>query len=97
MTSKTIRLWGWFIAMFISPLIVMSVELCLTRLFGRIVTGWDYAGVTLSVVAGLCCLWRLPMTITARAGLTAVFIPVSILVLLFYSVLFVCFIFGDCP
>jgi uncharacterized membrane protein YczE len=97
MTNKSMMRFGcWLAATFIAPIIVMSIELCLTRHFNVGTTDWDFVGLALSVIVGLFCLWQLPVSITKRAWLTVAFVPVSIGALIFYSLFFVCVVFGDC-
>lgn len=95
-SHSKMKFGGWLAATIAVPFIVMSVELLITRHFNSGSAGWDYAGLALSLVAGLFCLWRLPVSITKRAWLTVAFVPVGIAVLMFYSLLFVCAVFGDC-
>lgn len=54
-----------------------------------------YSGLILSVTAGICCLWQMPMTIKKRVVLTTIFVPVGIAVLVFYSLWFEGAILGD--
>jgi hypothetical protein len=86
---------GWLAATIIAPFVVMSVELSLTRHF-NISGSWDFVGLALSIIAGLCCLWQLPTSVMKRAVFTIVFVPVSVMLLTFYSLAFVCAVFGDC-
>jgi hypothetical protein len=69
----------------------------LTRHYNfRAPAAWDYAGLALSMIAGLCCLWQLPISEQKRVLLTVVFVPVGIFVLVFYALFFECVVFGDC-
>lgn len=88
---------SWLAAAIIAPFAVMSVELSLTRHFNFGATDWDCVGLGLSVIVGLCCLWQLPISIKNRAWLSVAFVPVSIPLLLFYSLCFVAYVFGDGP
>jgi hypothetical protein len=87
---------AWLAATILSPFIIMSFELWVTRKFGHYGTDWDYAGVALAIAVGLCCLWRLPVTIAARLWFTVAYVPVGAGLLLMYSLFFVCVVFGDC-
>jgi len=86
----------WIVATILSPVVIMSVELWVTRHFNSGATDWDLVGMALSVIVGICCLWQLPMSISARVWLALDYVPVSAGVLMFYSLFFVCTVFGDC-
>ena len=86
----------WLVATILTPFIIMSFELWVTRSFALYGAGWDYAGVVLPIAVGLCCLWRLPMTVTARLWFTVAYVPVGAGLLMMYSLFFVCVVFGDC-
>jgi hypothetical protein len=88
---------SWLAAAIFAPFVVISAELWLTRHFNfGAPAAWDYAGLALSMITGLGCLWRLPVSKQKRVLLTIVFVPVGIFVLVFYSLFFVCVVFGDC-
>jgi hypothetical protein len=87
---------AWLAATILSPFIIMSFELWVTRRFGLYGTDWDYAGVVLAITVGLGCLWWLPMTVTARLCFTVAYVPVGAGLLMMYSLFFVCVVFGDC-
>src|ERR1700689_2644361 len=93
---EEMKFGGWFAASITVPIVVTSVELFITRHFYLGATGWDYAGLALSLFGGIFCVWRLPVSITKRVWLTVAFVPVGVAVLMFYSLFFVCTVFGDC-
>ena len=88
---------GWLLGTVLAPFIVMSVVLYMTRRLSGGGAGWDYAGVAFSVVAGLCCLWRIPRgtSFLSRAWLMVLYVPAAAGLLMIYSLLFVGFVFGD--
>jgi hypothetical protein len=92
--NKT-KLGRWLTATALAPIIAMSVGLSVARPFHFSGERWDIASLALSIIAGLCCLWRLPVSTTKRVWFTVVFVPVGIALLMFYSLLFVCAVFGD--
>ena len=96
-SDSKMRFGGWLAATLSAPIVVISVELGITRHLNLGSTDWDYVGWVLSLIAGLCCLWRLPVSIAKRAWFTVAFIPVATALLWFYALLFVCGVFGDCP
>jgi hypothetical protein len=53
--EENMKFGSWLAAAILAPFAVMSAELCLTRYF-NITTAWDYIGLALSMIAGLCCL-----------------------------------------
>src|SRR5947207_670070 len=85
----------WVVALILAPLVIMSVELWISRLL-HVATDWDTVGIALSVIVGVCCLWRLPISIVGRVWLTIAYVPVSAGLLSLYSLLFVCTVLGDC-
>jgi hypothetical protein len=95
--NSKMKFGGWLAATLSAPIIVISVELWITRHFNLGSTNWDWIGLALSLIAGLCCLWRLPVSVTKRVWLAIVFIPIITVLLWFYALLFVCGVFGDCP
>jgi hypothetical protein len=87
---------NWIAATIIAPFIFMSVGLWLTHHFNLLGVTWYYAELALSMIVGLFCLWRLPASTKQRVLLTVVFVPVSVGALFYYSLWFVCIVFGDC-
>jgi|ERR1017187_1899987 hypothetical protein len=96
-SDSKMRFGGWLAATLLAPIFIISVELLFEDHFNVHAAGWYYAGFALSLIAGLFCLWRLPLSITKRAWLTVAFVPVGTALLWFYSLLFVCAVLGDCP
>jgi hypothetical protein len=82
----------------VAPVLVLSVALSVTRRLSLDGALWDYTGVALSVAAGLGCLWRLPSGVSflSRAWLAVLYVPAAVGLLMLYSLLFVCVVFGDC-
>jgi hypothetical protein len=87
---------SWLAAAIIAPFVVMSAELCLANYFNSNNPSWDYVGLALSVITGLCCLWQLPASKLKRTLMTIIFVPVCTTLLFFYTFAFVCAVFGDC-
>jgi hypothetical protein len=73
----------------------MSADFWLLRYFNPHPPTVLNIGLALSVIAGICCLWRLPISLKKRALLTIVFVPVSVAVLLYYSLWLEQVVFGD--
>jgi hypothetical protein len=79
------------------PFVVSSAYLYLSRLQ----TSWettagDYAGLIISIAAGLSFVVTLPGRLKLRWVLAVVYFLVFGVVLLFYGVWFVCAVFKDC-
>ncbi len=89
----------WLLGAAFAPVFVMSAALCVLRRPSLNGPGWGYAAVAVSIAAGLCCLWRLPSSISilSRTWLTVLYVPVVAGLLLLYSLLFVGVVFGDGP
>jgi hypothetical protein len=83
-------------AAILSPFAVVSVELLLTRHFNNRAAGWDYAGIGVALIIGLFCLWRIPISKLNRLVLCSIFTPIAIGALVYYAILFVCVVYGDC-
>jgi hypothetical protein len=94
--KEATKFGSWLAAAIIAPFVVMSVELLLTRNSNILAPGSDIIGLGLAIIAGLCCLWQLPTNVRKRALLTVVFVPIAVATLVFYSLVFVCIVFGDC-
>jgi len=86
----------WLVATILAPFIIVSAELWVTRRFANEAAVWDYAAVAFAIAVGLCCLWRLPMTVTARLWFIVAYVPVGVGLLMMYSLFFMCAVFGDC-
>jgi hypothetical protein len=86
----------YLVAAALAPILAMSVWLWISRHLRSIETRWDDFGLALSMIAGLWCLWRLPISIAKRAWITVVYVPFGVALLIFYSLGFVCAVFGDC-
>jgi hypothetical protein len=86
----------WLAAAIIAPFIFMSVEILLTCSLHLVGAAWFYAELALPVIMGLFCLWQSPVSKMKRVSMTIVFVPVSIGALVFYALVFVCTVFGDC-
>ena len=82
--------------MVLVPLLVMSTALYVTRRLSLVSVGWDYA-IALSVVAGLCYLFRLPSSVSflSRTWLAVLYVPAVAGLLMLYSLFFVGVVFGD--
>jgi hypothetical protein len=90
------RFVSWLIAAIAAPFLVLSMELLLTRHFNTRAADWDYVGMGVSLIAGLCCLWKLPTNVVNRVILTIIYVPFGIALVFYYSLVFVCIVFGDC-
>jgi hypothetical protein len=86
----------WVIALILLPVFLVSTELWITRWSGIGATYWDFVGLIVALLAGLLCLWQLPLRIAARVGLSAVYIVLGAAFLFFYALYFVCALFRDC-
>jgi hypothetical protein len=84
----------WLVAAFIAPFFVMSVAVSLARYFDFGSTWWGWAFAALSVMAGLCFIWQLPTSKENRALVTIVFVPICMILLAFYTPIFVSVFFG---
>jgi hypothetical protein len=80
----------------LAPFPILSFELLVDYHFKLVGEAWFYAELTLPMIVGLFCLWRLPVSKMKRGLLTAVFVPVGIGALVYYALWFGCTVFGDC-
>ena len=88
---------AWLLGMVLAPLVTMSIALYVTRRLSLVGAGWDYGGIAVSVASGLCCLWRLPSSVSclSRAWLAVLYVPAVAGLLMLYSLFFVGLVFGD--
>jgi hypothetical protein len=88
---------AWLVGMVLVPLLVMSAALCVTRRLSLVSVGCDYASIALSVAAGLCCLFRLPSSVSflSRTWLAVLYVPAVAGLLMLYSLFFVGVVLGD--
>jgi len=77
-----------------APLIVVTIGIRLIH--GYESAAWAYGTLALSTGAGLLCLWSLPISKRSRIWLSIVYVPVAAALLVYYSLIFACAVFGDC-
>ena len=87
---------AWVIALMLAPVFIVSTELWITRWSGNGVSYWDLVRFVVALLAGLLCLWQLPLRVAGRVGLSTVYIVLGAAFLFFYSLYFVCALFRDC-
>jgi hypothetical protein len=89
---------GWHIAgAAIAPFIVMSLYLFLRGWSPDKSTAYsDYVGLAFSILIGAIFIARLPIHVSKRVLLLLIYIPVLILMLFCFTLIFVCSIFGAC-
>ncbi len=86
---RPIRWLFGFGALFL-PFVVMTVFIIATREWIIIDdTLWDYLGGSLSIAAGLVCVWQLPVPRLSRALISLVYVPVVGYFLVGFSIGFV--------
>ena len=86
---------SWLAATILAPVGVISAYVLLTRHFNIKATYWEYVGFGVSIISGLCCLWKLPTSVLNRIWLTIVFVPVGLALLAWYELLFANAVFGE--
>lgn len=88
---------AWVLFFVVFPLAPMTAYLAISR---GLIGGWsaatDYLALTISVGVGLGGVWMLPYSRVIRAFLALVYSACAILLLLTWSLGFVCAAFGDC-
>ena len=82
-------------AIFISPLLLMSVYLCVTRL-GNLTRDFDIVALLLSLASAFPFLLKTKRRIIEQIVVVALYFTVGGVVLWFYSLLFMCIFFSDC-
>jgi hypothetical protein len=87
---------SWFAAAIIAPFVVVSAELLLRHHLNIEATSWDDVGMALAIITGLYCLWQLPTDIEDRVSLAIIYVPCAFALLVYYGLIFVCSVFGDC-
>jgi hypothetical protein len=76
MDSKASILWWLFLpASLLLPFAVEASSVIVTREWIIVSTLWDYLGWTASLALGLACLWFLPVSRSARAVMTLIYVP----------------------
>jgi len=88
----------WYIAgALLGPFIAASIYLIITRWPSDNYTGYsDHMGLGFSILVALIFVVKLPISITKRVIALLAYIPVLIIALFFYSVVFLCAFFGAC-
>ena len=59
------------------PFAISACFIVLTREWIIVDTIWDFRGFAVSLAAGVCCLWQLPIGRSACLMLTLIYLPVT--------------------
>jgi hypothetical protein len=94
--QSKMKLAVWIMIAILAPFVFMSIELLVAHRLAIRGATWAYTEIALAMIIGVYCLWRLPVSITKRVWLTVAFTPISIGLLILYSLWFICIAFGDC-
>ncbi len=94
MQSKTIS--AILLSLF-GPLAAATIYLIFSRWPSRWFTAMsDYSALTIALLVGLGGLVLLPWALTKKIIISVLYIPLTLVVLGYYSLFFVCAAFGDC-
>lgn len=86
----------WGVAV-IGPLLVVSVYLLLSRWPTRsFSTSSDYIAIGVAIAVGLFAIASLNTPTARKITISIIYVPVSAIALLFFTLVFVCIAFGDC-
>jgi hypothetical protein len=95
--SYKMKFGGWLAAAILAPFAVISAYLWVEYHFGlNNQKVWDWASIAVSVALGSFCYWQLPISVAKRVWWSIALAPATFVALLFYTMFFVCIVFGDC-
>jgi hypothetical protein len=87
--------WLFLVGIMFLPFAVWAGFIIATHEVKIVNTPLDYVGLGLSVVAGLCCLWQLPIGRLSRFVMSVVFFPIISFLLFDFTFWFIGFKYGQ--
>jgi len=91
---RTNRRW---LAITIGPMLIVAVYLVLSRWPVRWFSSWsDYVALGIAVSLGALAIISLNITVGSKILLLVIYVPIVLTILVYFSMVFVCGLFGDC-
>jgi hypothetical protein len=93
--SHPIKSTAYALGAVVGPVLLVSAFLVLSHRFTRTSTAPDYLALGAAVALGSLCVWLLPLSPRHRVLLLVGYVPLSLLLLVYYMLAFVGVVFGD--